>query len=50
MSFLSWRSMTKTAGFRSGSGSISQRHGSTSTPKCYGSGTLLEANWNLSRS
>ncbi len=43
----SWRSMTKIAGSRSESGSesgsrsITQRHGSASTPKCPGSGTLV---------
>ncbi len=54
ISFLlaSWRSMTKIAGSESGSGSISQRcglpgsisqrRGSWSTPKCHVSGTLLK--------
>ncbi len=35
----SWRSMAKIA--CSGSGSISQRNGSRSVPKCHGSATLL---------
>jgi len=40
----SWSSMMKIegSGFASGSGSISQRPGSGSTPKCHGSATLVD--------
>ncbi len=36
----SWRSITKIAGSGSASGSSSQKHGSPSTSKCHGTGTL----------